>query len=82
MAQPGRIYISTCRNEQYRERTTRIIQTYRHLVWKLNKTRVEQIILSGMLPVMEGREATYRNGKINVLLEQMCEEAGVGFKYF
>ena len=30
---------------------------------------------------MEGREATYRNGKINVLLEQMCEEAGVGFKY-
>ncbi len=48
---------------------------------KLQKTRVEQVILSGILPVMGGRGATYRNCKrmaINVLVEQMCDEEGVG----
>ena len=41
----------------------------------------EQNILSGMLPVMGRRGATYRNCKrmaINALVEQMCKE-GVGF---
>ena len=55
---------------------------YRQLVGKLTKTRVEQIILSGILPVMGGRGATYRNCKrmaINALVRQICEEEGVGF---
>ena len=55
---------------------------YRQLVVKLKKTRVEQIILSGILPVMGGRGATYRNSKmmaINALLEQTYEEDRVGF---
>ena len=58
------------------------MQRYRQLVGTLKKTRVEQIILSGILPVMGGRGVTYRNCKrmaINALVEQMCEEEGVGF---
>ena len=59
-----------------------IVKRYRELVETLKKTRVEQIILSGILPVMRGRGTTFRNCKrmaINGLLEQMCEEEGVGF---
>ena len=62
--------------------TTRIVKRYRELVETLKKTRVEQIILSGILPVMRGRGTTFRNCKrmaINGLLEQVCEEEGVGF---
>ena len=65
-----------------RDGTTRIVKRYRELVETLKKTRVEQIILSGILPVMRGRGVMYRNCKrmaINALLEQMCEEEGVGF---
>ena len=39
--------------------TTRIVQVYIQLVGKLKKAIVEQIILSGILPVMGGRGATY-----------------------
>ena len=63
-----------------REGKTRIVQIYKQLVGKLKKTRVEQIILSGILPLMGGRGATYRNCKrmaSNVLVGQMSE--GVGF---
>jgi len=52
------------------------------LVETLKKTRVEQIILSRILPVMRGRGATYRNCNnlaIKALVEQMCEEEGDGF---
>ena len=52
------------------------------MVETLKKTRVEQIILSGILPVMRGRGASYRNCKmtaINALVEQMWKEEGVGF---
>ncbi len=69
-------------NNADREGTTAIIQKYRQLVRKLKKTRVEQVILSGILPEMGGRGATYRNCKrmaINALVEQMCEEEWVGF---
>ena len=64
------------------EGTTRIVQRYRELAETLKKTRVEQIILSGILPVVRGRGATCRNCKwmaINALVEQMCEKEGVGF---
>ena len=51
------------------------------MVETLKKTRIEQIILWGILPVMKGRGAPYRNCKrmaINALVEQVCEE-GVEF---
>ena len=80
--QGGSILVHVGTNNADREGTTRIVQGYTQLVGKLKKTRVEQIILSGILPVMGGRGVAYRNCKtmaINVLVEQMCEEEGVGF---
>ena len=41
------------------EGTSSIAQEFRELVGKSKKITVEQIILSGMLPVMGGRGATY-----------------------
>ena len=82
--QGGSILVHVGTNNADREGTTRIMQRYKELVGKLKKTRVEHIILSGILPVMGGRGATYRNCKrmaINALVEQMCEEEGVGFFY-
>ena len=78
----GSILVHVGTNNADKEGTTGIVQKYRHLVRKLKKTRVEQVILSGILPVMGGRGARYRNCKrmaINALVEQMCEEEGVGF---
>ena len=80
--QGGSILVHVGTNNGDREGTTQIVHTYRQLLGKLKKTRVEQIILSGFLPVMAKREATYRNCKrmtINALVEQMCEEEVVGF---
>ena len=80
--QGGSILVHVWTNNADREVTTSIMQIYKQLVGTLKKTRVEQIILSGILPVMRGRGATYRKCKrmaINALEEQMCEEEGVGF---
>ena len=81
--QGGSILVHVGTNNADRDGTTKIVQRYRELVETLKKTRVGQIILSGILPVMRGRGATYRNCKnmaINALVEQMCEEEeGVGF---
>ena len=80
--QGGSLLIHVGTNNADRDGTTKILWRYRELVETLKKTRVEQIILSGILPVMRGRGATYRNCKnmaINALVEQMCEEEGVGF---
>ena len=80
--QGGSILVYVGTNNADREGTTRITQRYRQLVGKLKKTGVEQIILSGILPVMGGRGVTYRNCKriaINALVEQMCDEEGVTF---
>ena len=78
--QGGSILVHVGTNNADRDGTTRIVKRYRELVETLKKTRVEQIILSGILPVMRG--TTFRNCKrmaINGLLQQMCEEEGVGF---
>ena len=75
--QGGSILVHVGTNNADRDGTTRIVKRYRELVETLKKTRVEQIILSGILPVMRGRGTTFRNCKrmeINGLLEQMCEE--------
>ena len=80
--QGGSILVNVGTNNADRDGTTRIVNRYRELVETLKKTRVEHIILSGILPVMRGRGTTFRNCKrmaINALLEQMCEEEGVGF---
>ena len=72
--QGGSILVHVGTNNADKEGTPRIVQRYRQLVGKLKKTRVEQIILSGILPVMGGRGVAYRNCKrmaINVLVEQM-----------
>ena len=76
------ILVHVGRSKADREGTTRIVQRHRQLIWKLKKTRVEQVILSGILPVMGSRGATFRNCKrlaINALLEQICDDEGVGF---
>ena len=78
--QGGSILVHVGTNNADKDGTTKIVQRYRELVETLKKTRVEQIILSGILQVMRGRGATYRNCKnmaINALVVQMCE--GVGF---
>ena len=80
--QGGSILVHVGTNNADRDGTTRIVKRYRELVETLKKTRVEQIILSGILPVMRGRGATCRNCKrmaINAMVEQMCEEQGVRF---
>ena len=76
--QGGSILGHVGRNNADRERTTRLVQIYRQLVGKLKKTRVEHFILTGILPVMGGRGATYRNcGNQRQICEE--EEGGVGF---
>ena len=77
--QGGSILLHVGTNNADRDGTTRIVKRYRELVNTLKKTRVEQIILSGILPVMRGRGASYRICKrmaINALVEQICEEVG------
>ena len=54
--QGGSILVHVGTNNADRDGTTRIVKRYRELVKTLKKTRVEQIILSGILPVMRGRE--------------------------
>ena len=44
-----------------REGTTAIVRKYRNLVRTLKQTRVEQVILSGILPVIARRGHIYRN---------------------
>ena len=61
--QGGSILVYVGTNNADRDGTTRIVERYRELVETLKKTRVEQIILPGILPVMRGREATFRNGR-------------------
>ena len=79
--QGGSILVHVGTTNADREGTTKIVQSYRQFVGKLKKTIVYQIILSGILPVMGGKGARYRNCKrmaINALFEQMYEEEGIG----
>ena len=65
-----------------REGTTAIVRKYRQLVRTLKQTRVEQVILSGILPVMGRRGHKYRNCRgmaINMLVQKLCREEEVGF---
>ena len=69
------VYLGT--NNVEREVTTAIIRKYRNLVRTLKQTRVEQVILSGILPVIGRRGHRYRNClgmAINMLVEKPCRE--------
>ena len=65
-----------------REDTTAIVRKYRQLDRTLKQTWVEQVILSGILPVMGSRGQGYKNCwrmAINTLVQQLCREEEVGF---
>ena len=69
-------------NNVEREGTTAIVRKYRQLVRTLKQTRVEQVILSGILPVMGRKGHKYRNCRgmaINMLVQKLCREEEVGF---
>ena len=55
---------------------------YRKLLKKTKEARVEQIILSGILPVFGNRLDGYRNAKrmaINGMVKRLCMEEDVGY---
>ena len=65
-------------NNAETEGTTAMARTLR----TLKQTRVEQIIMSGILPVMGSRGDGYRNCQrmaFNLLVQQLCREEEVGF---
>ena len=69
-------------NVEREEGTTAIVRKYRQLVRTLKQTRVEQVILSGILPVMGRRGHKYRNCRgmaINMLVQKLFREEEVGF---
>ena len=80
----GPILVHVGTNNAEREGTTAIVRKYRQLVRRAKQTRVEQIILSGILPVMGSRAPQgYRNCQrmaINTSVQQqLCREEEVGF---
>ena len=71
------LYLGT--NNAEREGTTAIFRKYRQLV-RAKQTRIEQIILSGILPVMGSRGQGYRNCRmmaINTFVQQLYREEEV-----
>ena len=78
----GSVLVHVGTNNVERECTTAIVRKYRQLVRTLKQTRVEQVILSGILPVMGRRGHKYRNCRgmaINMLVQKLCREEEVGF---
>ena len=69
-------------NNADKEGTTTIVDKYRKLLKKTKEARVEQIILSGILPVFGNRIDGYRNSKrmaINGMVKRLCKEEDVGY---
>ena len=65
-------------NNVEREGTTAIVRKYRQLVRTLKQTRVEQVILAGILMGRRGHK--YRNCRrmaINMLVQKLCREEEV-----
>ena len=76
----GSVLVHVGTNNVEREGTTAIVRKYRQLVRTLKQTRVEQVILSGILPVMGRRGHKYRNCRgmaINMLVQKLCREGEV-----
>ena len=77
----GSVLVHVGTNNVEREGTTAIVRKYRQLVRTLKQTRVEQVILSGIVPVMGRRGHKYRNCRgmaINMLVQKLCREEEVG----
>ena len=78
----GSVLVHVGTNNVEREGTIAIVRKYRQLVRTIKQTRVEQVILSGILPVMGRRGHKYRNCRgmaINMLVQKLCREEEVGF---
>ena len=78
----GTILVHVGTNNADKEGTTAIVKKYRDLLKRTKQARVGQIILSGILPVIGGRNQGYRNSRrmsINRLVQQLCKEEDVGF---
>ena len=56
----GSVLVHVGTNNVEREGTTAIVRKYRNLVRTLKQTRVEQVILPGMLPVIGRTGHIYR----------------------
>ena len=69
-------------NNADKEGTTAIVDTYRKLLKKTKEARVEQIILSGILPMFGNRIDGYRNSNrmaINGMVKRHCKEEDEGY---
>ena len=78
----GSVLVHVGTNNVERVGTTAIVRKYRNLVRTLKQTWVEQVIMSGILPVIGRRGHRYRNCRwmaINMLVEKLCREEEVGF---
>ena len=78
----GSVLVHVGTNNVEREGTTAIVRKYRNLVRTLKQTRIEQVILSGILPVIGRRGHICRNCHeiaINMLVEKLCREEEVYF---
>ena len=78
----GAVLVHIGTNNAEREGTSAIVGKYRRLVKTLNEPRIGQIVLSGILPVMGGRDEEHNNCRrmaINTQVENVCLEEGVGF---
>ena len=78
----GSVLVHVGTNNVEREGITAIVGKHRNLVRTLKQTRVEHVILSGILPVIGRRGHIYRNCRgmaINMLVEKLCREEEVGF---
>ena len=78
----GNILVHIGTNNADKEGTTAIVDKYRKLLKKTKEARVEQIILSGILPVFGNMIDGYRNSKgmaINGMVKRLCKEEDVGY---
>ena len=78
----GTILVHIGTNNADKEGTTAIVDKYRKLLTKTKEARVEQIILSGILPVFGNRIDGYRNSKrmaINGMVKRLCKKEDVGY---
>ena len=78
----GSVLVHIGTNNVEREGTTAIVNKYRKLVRTLKQMQVEQVILSGILPVIGRRGHRFQNCRgmaINMLVEKLCREEEVGF---
>ena len=78
----GTILVHIGTNNADKEGTTAIVDKYRKLLKKTKKARIEQIILSGILPVFCNSINGYRNSKrmtINGMVKRFCKDEDVGY---